>query len=214
MLHWAPSVNSGGALSFLDQVLTMTEQCLLAIHRPVRPQTVDQQLSTQERQEVGRLMRINHVGEVCAQGLYLGAECAAKSTKVAKMMNESRQEEIPHMQWLERRLAQLEGRVSYGLPAWFSASWVLGYVAGLAGDQWSLGFVAETEKQVVLHLEDHLSRLPKHDTESHRVLIKILNEELAHQHEAEEMGARQLPNGIQSAMALAAEGMRRVVRWL
>ena len=214
MLHWAPSVNSGGALSFLDQVLTITEQCLLAIHRPVRPEALDQQLTAQERQEVGRLMRINHVGEVCAQGLYLGAECAAKNTNVAKMMNESRQEEIPHMQWLERRLGQLEGRVSYALPVWFSASWAMGYVAGLAGDQWSLGFVAETEKQVVVHLEDHLSRLPKHDMESHRVLTQILNEELAHQHEAEEMGAKQLPDWIQGAMAVAAEGMRRVVRWL
>ena len=198
-------------MSQFDPLCVFVEKVLLAVNRPVTKQSVDDTLSAQERNEVGRLMRINHVGEVCAQGLYLGAEYAARDKKIQKVMSDAREEEVPHMTLLERRLGQLEGRVSYGLPIWYSASFGLGYIAGIAGDDWSLGFVAETERQVAKHLEDHLSKIPDHDQESRLILEAILADEMAHQHEAEHHGARILPQWVRNGMACAAELMRQVV---
>jgi len=112
------------------------------------------------------LMRVNHVGEVCAQALYQGQALTSRSPDVREKMNEAAEEEIDHLNWCFRRIEQLDSHTSYLNPIWYLGSFALGIGAGLAGDRWSLGFLAETERQVVEHLESHLERLPEEDTVS------------------------------------------------
>ncbi len=156
------------------------------------------------------LMRVNHVGEVCAQALYQGQALTSRSADVREKMNEAAEEEIDHLNWCFRRIEQLDSHTSYLNPIWYLGSFALGVGAGLAGDRWSLGFLAETERQVVEHLESHLDRLPAEDTVSRAIVAQMAEDEARHAEMAIDNGAAELPEAIKAAMKLTARVMTQI----
>lgn len=174
----------------------------------------DAQLSDAERALAGRLMRINHAGEVAAQGLYQGQSLTARLPEVRDKMERAAREENDHLDWCERRAKELGTHVSYLNPLWFAGSAAIGALAGLAGDKWSLGFVAETEKQVVRHLEDHLGRLPPQDEKSRAILEQMKKDEGRHATVALEAGGAELPYPIKRLMKLTSKVMTKTAYWL
>jgi ubiquinone biosynthesis monooxygenase Coq7 len=172
------------------------------------------ELSTAERDLAGRLMRINHAGEVAAQGLYQGQALTARLPVVREKMERAAQEENDHLDWCERRAKEMGTHVSYLNPVWFAGSVTIGALAGLAGDKWSLGFVAETEKQVVRHLDDHLARLPRQDEKGHAILEQMREDEGHHATTALEAGGAELPYPIKRLMQLTSKIMTRSAYWL
>lgn len=171
-------------------------------------------LSEQERDLAARLMRINHTGEVCAQALYQGQALTAKLPNVRQSMERAALEENDHLAWCETRLQALDNRKSLLNPFWYASSFVLGAVAGLAGDKWSLGFVAETEHQVEAHLNDHLQRLPPQDQKSRAVVEQMKEDEIHHATVALEAGGAALPGPIKLAMKLTSKLMTGSVYYL
>ena len=161
-----------------------------------------------ERKHTAGLMRINHTGEVCAQALYQGQALTARLPEVRDSMQHAAEEEIDHLSWCEDRLVELDSRPSLFNPVWYGLSFGLGAVAGLAGDKWSLGFVAETEKQVCKHLEDHLEKIPEQDEKSRAILTQMLEDEGRHAENADAAGAAELPLPIKGAMGLMATVMK------
>ncbi len=170
----------------------------------------DTKLSAAESRHVAGLMRINHTGEVCAQALYRGQAATARLDQVRESMEEAAAEEIDHLVWCEQRLDALGAKPSLFNPLWYGMSFGLGALAGIAGDRWSLGFVAETEKQVCEHLEDHLQKLPEDDRKSRAVLEQMLIDEHRHGATAKAAGGADLPAPVQSAMTAMASLMKRV----
>jgi len=156
------------------------------------------------------LMRVNHVGEVCAQALYQGQALTSRSVEVREKMNEAAEEEIDHLNWCFRRIEQLDSHTSYLNPIWYLGSFALGLGAGLAGDKWSLGFLAETERQVVEHLESHLDRLPEEDTVSRAIVAQMAEDEAKHAEMAMRNGAAELPEFIKRAMKATARIMTQL----
>ncbi|MCU7851251.1 MAG: 2-polyprenyl-3-methyl-6-methoxy-1,4-benzoquinone monooxygenase [Candidatus Thiodiazotropha sp. (ex Monitilora ramsayi)] len=171
-------------------------------------------MSEQERDITARLMRINHTGEVCAQALYQGQALTAKLPEVRDSMERAAQEENDHLDWCESRLKALDNRKSLLNPFWYAGSFMIGAAAGLAGDKWSLGFVAETEHQVEAHLEDHLRKLPSQDTKSRVVLEQMKEDEIHHATVALEAGGAELPSPIKLAMKLTSKLMTKSVYYL
>ena len=166
------------------------------------------ELDEDERRHVAGLMRINHTGEVCAQALYAGQAATARHDSTRESMQSAADEEIDHLSWCEDRLNELDSRPSLLNPFWYAGSYAIGAVAGIAGDEWSLGFVKETENQVEAHLEDHLEKLPQGDARSHAILDQMKVDEAKHADMAEEAGARELPPPVQRAMAFTAGIMK------
>lgn len=160
----------------------------------------DTPLSTAEKKHVAGLMRVNHAGEVCAQALYRGQALTAKLETVREQMNEAATEEIDHLAWCEARLQELNHNPSILNPFWYAGSWIIGAFAGLVGDKWSLGFVAETEKQVTQHLIRHLNCLPQSDKKTNAILSQMKTDEMAHAELAHNAGAADLPFLIQQLM--------------
>ena len=153
------------------------------------------------------LMRVNHVGEVCAQALYQGQALTSRSEAVKAKMQHAAEEEIDHLNWCFERIEALDGHTSYLNPIWYLGSFALGVGAGLAGDKWSLGFLAETERQVVEHLEAHLERLPEEDTVSRAVVSQMAEDEAQHAEMAVASGAAELPAPVKNLMRLTAKVM-------
>jgi ubiquinone biosynthesis monooxygenase Coq7 len=172
------------------------------------------ELNDQERDITGRLMRINHTGEVCAQALYQGQALTAKLPEVRQSMERAAQEENDHLAWCESRLKALDNRKSLLNPFWYAGSFMIGAAAGLAGDKWSLGFVAETEHQVEDHLQSHLQRLPAQDQKSRAVLEQMKEDEIHHATVALEAGGAELPGPIKLAMKLTSKLMTKSVYYL
>ena len=172
------------------------------------------ELSGSERQLAGRLMRINHAGEVAAQGLYQGQALTARLPQVRQQMERAALEENDHLDWCEKRAKELGTHVSILNPAWYAGSAAIGALAGLAGDKWSLGFVAETEKQVVKHLEEHLEQLPEHDDKSRAILEQMKEDEGHHATVAVEAGGAELPYPVKKLMGLTSKIMTRTAFWL
>jgi ubiquinone biosynthesis monooxygenase Coq7 len=172
------------------------------------------ELSDADRQLAGRLMRINHAGEVAAQGLYQGQALTARLPQVRQQMERAALEENDHLDWCEKRATELGSHVSILNPVWYVGSAAIGALAGLAGDKWSLGFVAETEKQVVKHLEEHLEQLPKHDTKSRAILEQMKEDEGHHATVALEAGGAELPYPVKKIMGLTSKIMTRTAFWL
>jgi ubiquinone biosynthesis monooxygenase Coq7 len=172
------------------------------------------ELSDRERDVTGRLMRINHTGEVCAQALYQGQALTAKLPEVRQSMERAAQEENDHLAWCDSRLKALDNRKSLLNPFWYAGSFLIGAAAGLAGDKWSLGFVAETEHQVEDHLESHLKRLPAQDQKSRAVLEQMKEDEIHHATVALEAGGAALPGPIKLAMKLTSKLMTKSVYYL
>ena len=170
------------------------------------PTVEDDQL----RNESLSLMRVNHVGEVCAQALYQGQALTSRSEEVRSKMQVAANEEVDHLNWCYQRIEQLEGRTSLFNPIWYLGSFALGVGAGLAGDKWSLGFLAETEKQVVEHLNSHLERLPKEDKHSRVVVQQMAEDEAHHAEMAMQNGAAELPQPIKDLMRMSARVMTTI----
>ena len=172
------------------------------------------ELSDHERDLTGRLMRINHTGEVCAQALYQGQALTAKLPEVRASMERAALEENDHLNWCETRLKALDNRKSLLNPFWYAGSFLIGAAAGLAGDKWSLGFVAETEHQVEDHLESHLQQLPSQDQKSRAVLEQMKEDEIHHATVALEAGGAKLPGPVKLAMKLTSKVMTKSVYYL
>jgi ubiquinone biosynthesis monooxygenase Coq7 len=165
------------------------------------------QLTPQERALAGALLRVDHVGEVCAQALYQAQALTARTDELRAQMRRAAREEVDHLAWTERRLDQLGARTSVLNPLWYAGAFGIGLAAGLAGDRWSLGFVVETERQVEQHLAGHLDRLPAGDAASRAIVEQMKIDESEHAAAAEARGALPLPAPVRLAMRLAARVM-------
>jgi ubiquinone biosynthesis monooxygenase Coq7 len=171
-------------------------------------------LAEAERVASGRLMRVNHSGEVAAQALYQGQAFTARDATVAGAMRQAAAEEMDHLAWCEQRLRELNGRTSLLNPLWYVGSFAIGAVAGVFGDRASLGFIAETEKQVEAHLRKHMERLPMADHRSRAIVDQMTHDEVAHGAQAASLGADELPFLLRSAMRLTSRVMTRSSYWL
>lgn len=182
-------------------------------HRPLpRPSTgaPSPELSATERQLSGALMRVNHVGEVCAQALYQSQALVTRDKQLANHFEAAAREEADHLAWTRERLDQLNDRISLLTPLWYAGAFGIGLAAGLAGDKASLGFVVETERQVEAHLAGHLDRLPEADHASRAIVAQMKQDEAEHAQQALEAGATELPSPVKGLMRLAAAVMTRV----
>ena len=164
-------------------------------------------LTEAERRLAGSLMRVNHVGEVCAQALYQAQALTARSPAQRQQMEHAASEEQDHLAWTEQRLRELGDRTSLLNPLWYAGAFALGLAAGRAGDAWSLGFVVETERQVEQHLAGHLSRLPAADAPSRAIVAQMKDDEAQHGRAAQQAGAAELPAPLRLALRLAAKLM-------
>lgn len=173
-----------------------------------------QPLTPAESKHAAALMRINHAGEICAQALYHGQALASRGSETGEKLRQAAIEEGDHLAWCSQRVVELGSHTSYLNPFWYLGSFVIGLTAGMAGDQWSLGFVAETEKQVVKHLKGHLQDLPKQDEKSIKILQQMQQDEEKHRQEAVSLGAASLPQPIQTCMRLVSRLMVKTAYWL
>jgi len=164
-------------------------------------------LDSEQRKHAAGLMRINHVGEVCAQALYQSQKLVARNSEIKEMLDHSAQEELDHLAWCETRLKELGSHTSYLNPFWYAGSFAIGLAAGLAGDKWSLGFVVETEKQVENHLESHLKKLPEEDHRSRAIIDQMRIDEIEHGQAALHAGGITLPEPIQKIMQAMSKVM-------
>lgn len=172
--------------------------------------TPDVALDDAEQRHAAGLMRINHVGEVCAQGLYFGQAAVARDPETRAHLLDAAQEETDHLAWCADRLRELDSQPSLFNPLWYAGSYALGALAGLRGDGWSLGFVVETEHQVEAHLDEHLESLPPADLRSREILTVMKADEARHAEHAQHAGARVLPPPIPTLMAGASKVMKAV----
>lgn len=171
-------------------------------------------LTEQEKKHSAALMRVNHTGEVCAQALYLGQSLTARSSSIREEFTQAAQEESDHLYWCENRIHELDGHTSYLNPLWFTGSLLIGTVAGLIGDKWSLGFLAQTEHQVSEHLGTHLNALPQNDLQSISIVAQMQQEEINHQQNAIKHGAATLPTAVTWAMQSLAKVMTSVAYYV
>jgi len=174
----------------------------------------DAPLSESERELAGRLMRINHAGEVSAQGLYQGQALTAKLPEVREKMERAALEENDHLEWCERRAKELGTHVSYLNPLWYGGSVAIGALAGLIGDKWSLGFVVETEHQVCRHLESHMAKLSPVDNKTHTILQQMHDDEARHADIAQAAGGAPFPSPIKAMMKLTSKVMTKTAYWI
>ncbi|MDQ6966407.1 MAG: 2-polyprenyl-3-methyl-6-methoxy-1,4-benzoquinone monooxygenase [Mariprofundaceae bacterium] len=164
-------------------------------------------LSVQEKQTAAGLMRVNHAGEISAQALYQGQSLTARDPSLRGRLAQASIEESDHLNWCRRRLRELDAHPSRLDPFWYAGSFTLGMAAGLAGDRWNLGFLAETEYQVVRHLDAHLAALPEPDARSRAIVTQMKEDELGHAHLAEDLGAADLPPVVKGLMKLTSRVM-------
>ena len=174
----------------------------------------DVELSDAERDLAARLMRINHAGEVAAQGLYQGQALTARLATVRDKMERAAMEENDHLAWCEKRTKELGSHTSMLNPLWYAGSVTIGALTGAAGDKWSLGFVAETEHQVVRHLDEHLKQLPEHDEKSRSILQQMKIDEGRHATHALAAGGAELPAPVKALMGLTSKIMTRTAYWI
>lgn len=172
--------------------------------------TADVELDETERRHAAGLMRINHVGEICAQALYSGQAAVARDERTRDDLLAAAAEETDHLAWCAERLRELDSRPSLFNPLWYAGSYAIGTLAGLRGDGWNLGFVVETERQVEAHLDEHLQTLPEADLKSRDILRTMKADEARHADHAEQAGARALPQPIPAIMAAASRLMKTV----
>jgi len=206
----------------LDSVIALADNALktllggyqLTRRENPAPKTKNVELDNAERLHAAGLMRINHCGEVCAQALYQGQALTAQLPQVREKMNQAAAEENDHLNWCAGRLKQLDSHTSILNPFWYFGAFTIGAVAGAVGDRWSLGFVAETEFQVVRHLDSHLQKLPRADIQSRAILRQMREDELNHATAALDAGGAELPEPIKDLMRLASRLMTSSVYYL
>jgi ubiquinone biosynthesis monooxygenase Coq7 len=183
--------------------------------RPVPGGSVaETELTAAERQLAASLMRVNHSGEICAQALYQGQALTARNPVARAALEQAAAEETDHLAWTQQRIEELGGSASLLNPLWYAGSFALGAAAGLLGDRWNLGFLAETERQVEGHLEGHLDRLPAQDGKSRAIVDQMKSDEARHARTAEEHGAAELPAPVKRAMKLGSRVMTRTSFWI
>lgn len=213
---------SGRQLSSVDRLLGVVDNALRsagttrsAAARPSPAGNIHEvDLPEKERRHSAGLMRVNHAGEVAAQALYQGHAALARDPAVAKHMLDAAGEERDHLAWCEQRLSELGESPSRLSPLWYAGAFAIGASSGVFGDRWSLGFVAETERQVADHLRDHLEQLPEKDQRSRAIVRQMRDEEAAHGAQAEERGAARLPVAVRKLMRASAQVMKRSAYWL
>ncbi|WED42887.1 2-polyprenyl-3-methyl-6-methoxy-1,4-benzoquinone monooxygenase [Legionella cardiaca] len=205
-------------LSLLDSLLSEIDAALRTLAPPKSrlskretpaANTPENRLNAAEKKNIAGLMRVNHSGEVCAQALYRGQALTAQLLTVRAQMELAAEEEIDHLAWCEQRLHELNSHTSLLNPLWYFGSLTLGMLAGLAGDRWSLGFVAETERQVSQHLQKHLQRLPLQDNKTKLILEQMDEDETHHADVAMEAGGAELPPIIRNIMRVTSKLMTR-----
>ncbi len=204
-------------LSLIDRLLADAQNALETVAGAVRAERpnpgtaeADVVLDEAERRHAAGLMRINHVGEVCAQALYVGQAAVARDPRTRAQLQAAAQEESDHLAWCADRLRELDSRPSLLNPLWYAGSYAIGVLAGLRGDGWNLGFVVETERQVEAHLEEHLQTLPLADARSRAILTVMKDDEIRHAEHAEAGGARALPPPVPTLMAAASMVMKTI----
>lgn len=167
----------------------------------------DNALTDSDKKISAGLMRVNHAGEVCAQALYQGQALTARSDRLRQSMQHASIEENDHLVWCQQRLQELDSHRSYLNPLWYCGSLTIGIVAGALGDKWNLGFLAETENQVVKHLESHLEKLPQQDLKSVAIITQMKSDEAKHAEQARLEGAAELPTIVKKIMAVSSKVM-------
>lgn len=198
-----------------DQALRTVFGQPLTTSRPNPAQAVNnEELTDAEKHLSARLMRVNHAGEVAAQALYQSQALTAHSDSVRDSMARSAQEENDHLRWCEDRLTEMNSHVSVFNPLWYAGSFAIGSVAGAVGDKWSLGFVAETERQVVAHIDSHLQQISPQDHKSRAVLSQMREDEAHHATVALKQGGVPLPTPIPWLMKQVAKVMTRTAYWI
>jgi ubiquinone biosynthesis monooxygenase Coq7 len=205
----------------LDQVFGAADNFLRSIAatppsaRPYPARSIlDASLSDEEKELSVALMRVNHSGEVAAQALYQGQGLTARSPETVRLLKEAAAEEADHLNWTARRIESLGGRPSVMAPLWYVGAFALGALAGRLGDKVSLGFLAETERQVEQHLMGHMERLPQADEASRAVVAQMREDEARHMNSARDHGGADLPRPVQMAMQAGARVMTSVSHYL
>ena len=205
----------------LDQFITTFEvglRTVFASAHAARPRPdaslEEPALDDSSKRHAAALMRVNHVGEVCAQALYSGQALTSKNVQIVKALEHAAEEEIDHLAWCETRINELGGRKSLLNPLWYAGSFTLGAVAGALGDKWNLGFLAETENQVAAHLENHLQQLSDADIKTRTIVNQMQQDEAAHASEAYALGASELPAPIKLGMKIASKMMTKTAYYI
>lgn len=201
----------------LDELIVEFDKGLRTIFAPavsLRPipggDMPDVELSEADKREAAALMRVNHVGEVCAQALYHGQSISSTQPNIKAALEAAAREETEHLAWTETRIAELGGRKSLLNPLWYGGALAIGVLAGRFGNAWNLGFLAETERQVEAHLDGHLGRVSTRDRKSLAIIEQMKADEVRHAENALDLGARELPAPVRAAMKLAARVMTTV----
>ena len=208
--------------SLLDKLIMETDKALKTVFgqpettdRPLPGKDLQEQVLTEQEQTVSAsLMRVNHAGEVSAQALYQGQALTATLPEVRSAMEQAALEENDHLVWCQQRVDDFGSHTSVLNPLWYAGSFVMGAVAGKIGDKWSLGFVAETEKQVVKHLDEHLEQISEQDAKSRAILEQMKTDELHHGTIALEAGGATLPKPVQAVMGLMSKVMTKTSYWI
>jgi 3-demethoxyubiquinol 3-hydroxylase len=205
----------------IDQFIVAFDRGLRTVFAPAQSlrATPGEALPESNLDEAGRrhaasLMRVNHCGEVCAQALYQGQALTARDSAARAALEQAAREETEHLAWTEGRIAELGGAKSVLNPLWYAGSFAIGAVTGLLGDKWNLGFLAETERQVVRHLDDHLQKLPAEDAKSRAILEQMRDDEARHATSALAHGGGELPAPVKCAMRASSKVMTGTAYWL
>ena len=199
---------------FIDKLITTFDTGLRTVFAPAnasrqRPdmQIEESPLTETQKKQAAALMRINHVGEVCAQALYSGQALTSRNPQIVQNLQHAANEETDHLAWCESRINELGGRKSWLNPVWYVGSFTLGAAAGALDDKWNLGFLAETERQVSSHLQSHLNKLTDADIKTRSIISQMQQDETAHAEEAKQLGASDLPEPIKAGMKVASKIM-------
>lgn len=209
-------------LDLVDQVLATADRALRTLAStpmasrpyPATAESAEAEMSAEQRAESAALMRVNHVGEVCAQALYEAQALGTPDPRLREAFAEAAREEADHLAWTERRIGELGGRTSLLNPLWYCGAFAIGLLAARMGDRVSLGFMAETEKQVEQHLQGHLDRLPAADEASRAVVDRMREDEARHGQAATTLGGVPLPLPARLAMRLAAKVMTKTAHYV
>ena len=209
-------------LTPLDRLLSSANNALRTVAAPAgrsarknpAEHIIDADLGADERSHAAGLMRVNHAGEVAAQALYQGHAAVARDKAIERQLQQAADEEFDHLAWCEQRIQELGEDVSRLSPLWYAGAFAIGAASGILGDKWSLGFIAETEKQVCDHLDNHLDSLPEGDARSRAIIEQMRDEEEEHGDNAVAAGAAELPAPVRRLMRVTAKVMTKTAYWV
>lgn len=197
-----------------DHIILEFDRALRTVFAPARSRRPtpgsglkESELSSEEKRHIAGLMRVNHCGEVCAQALYQGQALTSRDPAIREALRHAADEETEHLAWTEERIRELGAGKSLLNPLWYMGALSIGVVAGKFGDHWSLGFLAETERQVEAHLDSHLRDLPQDDKKSRQIVDQMRLDEISHAETAVKLGAHELPLALKVIMKLSAKVM-------